>query len=77
MNAPPVEASTRTLENVEKELEEVKATLELSTARAKETLERLKDTHDRQLRAVADLENYKKRAAREREEAEKFAIGKC
>jgi molecular chaperone GrpE len=69
---PPV----RSLEEVEKELVEVKATLELSAARAKETLDRLKDTHDRQLRAVADLENYKKRAVREREEAEKFAIGK-
>ena len=71
-SAPPV----RSPEEVEKELEEVKATLELSASRAKETLDRLKETHDRQLRAVADLENYKKRAVREREEAEKFAIGK-
>jgi molecular chaperone GrpE len=68
--------SARSNEELEKELAEVKATLELSATRAKETLDRLKDTHERQLRAVADLENYKKRAAREREEAEKFAIGK-
>jgi molecular chaperone GrpE len=58
------------------ELKEVKATLELSAERAKETLDRLKETHDRQLRAVADLDNYKKRAARERGEVEKFAIEK-
>ncbi len=65
-----------TVEQLEKELRETKATLEVSAQRARETLDRLKETHERQLRAVADLENYKKRAVREREEAEKFAIGK-
>lgn len=64
------------VDQLEKELKEAKATLEVSAQRARETLERLKETHDRQLRAVADLDNYKKRAAREREEAEKFAVGK-
>ncbi len=75
-NGAPAAPPVRSLEEVEQELQEVKATLEMSTTRAKETLDRLKDTHERQLRAVADLENYKKRAVREREEAEKFAIGK-
>ncbi|HUB07398.1 MAG TPA: nucleotide exchange factor GrpE [Myxococcales bacterium] len=71
-----VEEEAKSVEALTAELKETKATLELSVERAKETLERLKDTHERQLRAVADLDNYKKRAAREREEAEKFAIGK-
>jgi molecular chaperone GrpE len=46
--------------------------LELSQAKARETLERLKDEHERLLRAAADLENAKKRAAREREEVQRF-----
>ena len=44
--------------------------------RARETMTRLKDSHDRHLRAAADLENYKKRALREREEVERFGIQK-
>lgn len=46
----------------------LEAQLELSQQKARETLDRLKDTHDRYLRAVADLENYKKRAQKERDE---------
>jgi molecular chaperone GrpE len=48
------------------------AQLELSMQKGRETLEKLKEEHDRHLRAAADLENYKKRAAKEREEAQKF-----
>jgi molecular chaperone GrpE len=44
------------------------AQLELSQEKARETMERLKETHDRYLRAVAELENYRKRAQRERDE---------
>ena len=58
------------------EVASLRAQLELSTARGRETLERLKDEHERVLRAAADLENYKKRAAREREEIQKFGIEK-
>jgi molecular chaperone GrpE len=50
----------------------LEAQLELSQAKARETLERLKDTHERYLRAAADLENYKKRALKEKEEIQKF-----
>ncbi|GAO01783.1 nucleotide exchange factor GrpE [Anaeromyxobacter sp. PSR-1] len=46
--------------------------LELSQSKARETLDRLKDEHERLLRAAADLENAKKRAARERDEVQKF-----
>ena len=35
-------------------------------------MERLKEAHERMLRAAADLENYKKRAQREKEELQKF-----
>jgi molecular chaperone GrpE len=46
----------------------LEAQLELSQQKARETLDRLRETHDRYLRAVADLENYKKRAQKERDE---------
>jgi molecular chaperone GrpE len=48
------------------------AQLELSQEKARETMERLKDTHDRLLRAVAELENYRKRAQKERDEVLRF-----
>ena len=48
------------------------AQLELSQVKARETLEQLKDTHDRYLRAVAELENYRKRAQKERDEVLRF-----
>ncbi len=48
------------------------AQLELSQEKARETMERLKDTHDRYLRAVAELENYRKRAQKERDEVLRF-----
>jgi molecular chaperone GrpE len=58
------------------ENESLRARLELSTAKGRETLDRLKEEHERFLRAAADLENYRKRAAREREEIQKFGIEK-
>jgi len=48
------------------------AQLRLSQELARETLERLKETHDRYLRAVADLDNYKKRAQKERDEVLRY-----
>jgi molecular chaperone GrpE len=55
-----------------REAETLRAQLELSTAKGRETLERLKEEHERFLRAAADLDNYKKRAAREREDVQRF-----
>jgi molecular chaperone GrpE len=63
-------------EALQREVEALRAQVELSTAKGRETMERLKDTHDRLLRAAADLDNYKKRAAKEREEVQKFGIEK-
>jgi len=51
----------------------LEAQLALSQEKARETLERLKEEHERYLRAAADLENYKKRVVREKEELQKFA----
>jgi molecular chaperone GrpE len=74
----PVEVEAGAPEGVEaereRELEGLRAQIELSTAKGRETMERLRDTHDRLLRATADLENYKKRAAKEREEVQRFGI---
>jgi molecular chaperone GrpE len=50
----------------------LEAQLELSQTKARETLGRLEEMHDRYLRSAADLENYRKRAAREKEEIQKF-----
>jgi molecular chaperone GrpE len=54
------------------EAESLRAQLELSTTKGRETLERLKEEHEKLLRSAADLENYKKRAVREREEVQRF-----
>jgi molecular chaperone GrpE len=54
------------------EVQKLSAELELSTALGRETQEKLKAEHDRCLRLAADLENYRKRAARERDEVQKF-----
>ncbi len=63
-------------EALQAEVESLRAQLELSTAKGRETLERLRDEHDRLLRAAADLDNYKKRALREREEIQRFGSEK-
>ncbi len=56
------------------EVESLRAQLELSTAKGRETLEKLREEHERLLRAAADLENFKKRAARDRDEIQRFGI---
>lgn len=61
---------------VAKELEATKAMLEISTEKTRELLGKLKDEHERTLRAMADLENYKKRASKEREEIQRFGLEK-
>jgi len=60
----------------EAEAERLRAELSLSQEKGREVFEKLKEEHDRFLRAVADLDNYKKRSAREREEMQKFAVEK-
>lgn len=50
------------------------AQLELSQALGRETQKKLEDVHDRWVRAAADLENYRKRALKERDEVQKFGV---
>ncbi|HZA15140.1 MAG TPA: nucleotide exchange factor GrpE [Myxococcaceae bacterium] len=59
-------------EDPQSELEAVRAQLDFSQAKGRELMEKLKEAHERMLRAVADLDNYKKRAQKEKEEAQKF-----
>jgi molecular chaperone GrpE len=61
-------------EESSKEVEALKAQLEFSQAKGRELMEKIKDTHEKMLRATADLDNFKKRAAKEKEEVQKFGI---
>lgn len=67
-----LEATRQQLEQARRELEEARSQLEFSQSKSREMMERLKDSHERGLRAAADLENYKKRAQKEKEEVQKF-----
>ncbi len=58
------------------EIEKLRAQLELSQAAGRELMEKLEAEHDRLLRAAADLENYRKRAQREKDEIQKFGVEK-
>jgi molecular chaperone GrpE len=60
------------LEQARRELAETRSQLEFSLSKGREMMERIKDGHERALRASADLENYKKRAQKEKEEVQKF-----
>ena len=69
------EAPSETAETAEdppSELDAVRAQLDFSQAKGRELMEKLKEAHERMLRAAADLDNYKKRAHKEKEEAQKF-----
>ncbi len=77
--AAPVEAGAEPVpaprdEALQKELEEVKIQLEFSQAKGRELMDKIRDTHDKMLRAVADLENFKRRAQKEKEEIQKFGV---
>jgi molecular chaperone GrpE len=50
----------------------LQAQLEESFSRARDTGERLKDTHDRLLRTAAEFDNFKKRVLKEKEDLQKF-----
>ncbi|MEW5737827.1 MAG: nucleotide exchange factor GrpE [Myxococcota bacterium] len=60
----------------DKEIASLKAELEFSMARGRDLMQKLKDEHEKMLRAAADLENYKKRAQKEKEEVQKFGVEK-
>jgi len=65
---PAAEESSASAE----EVKALRAMLEESTARAAQTQERLKETHERYVRSAADFENFKKRATKDREDTVKY-----
>ncbi len=52
----------------------LQAQLEESFKRARDTSDRLKETHDRLLRTAAEFDNFKKRAVKEKEDVQRFGI---
>lgn len=58
--------------DVSAKLQRLEAQLDESFKRARETSDRLKDTHERLLRTAAEFDNYKKRAQKEKEDVQKF-----
>lgn len=64
---PPAEARPK-----EEDIDVLKAELELSLAKGRELMARNKDEHEKLLRAVADFENFKKRALKEKDEVQRF-----
>lgn len=70
--APAPQAAAPEAPKADAELEGVKAELELSQARGRDLMAKLKDEHEKMLRAAADLENFKKRAQKEKEEMQRF-----
>ena len=63
---------TAALAEARKEAESLRAQLEFSQGESRKLMERLRSDHERTVRAAADLENYKKRAQKEKEEVQKF-----
>jgi molecular chaperone GrpE len=76
IEAPPPGAPAAGDPAIAKELESTKAMLEIATEKSRELMGKLKEEHERTLRAMADLENYKKRASKERDEVQRFGIEK-
>src|SRR5437763_1765021 len=73
--AEPAPAAPEAAEDpLQKELEELRLQLEFSQSKGRELMEKIKETHEKMLRAVADLENFKRRAQKEKEEIQKFGV---
>ena len=73
--AAPTEGSGATEANpLQRKIDLLTAQLDDSARRARETNERLREEHERLLRTAAEFENFKRRAAKEKEDIGKFAI---
>lgn len=70
--APAPEEAGPPKDPKDQELDSLKAELEFSMAKGRELMGKIKDEHEKMLRAVADLENYKKRALKEKDEVLRF-----
>nr|WP_223638783.1 nucleotide exchange factor GrpE [Corallococcus sp. EGB] len=80
---PEVASPTEDMAALRQEVESLRAQLDFSQTKARETLERLKEAHerakdfqDRAIRSAADLENYRKRAQKEKEDVQRFGVEK-
>jgi Molecular chaperone GrpE (heat shock protein) len=60
------------LQDVRTKLRERETELDLSRKLSQETVQKLKDEHELRVRAAADMENYRKRVMKEREDTAKF-----
>jgi molecular chaperone GrpE len=67
-------AAAADAESLQRKLAMLEAQLEESFKRARETGDRLKDTHDRLLRTAAEFDNFRKRAVKEKEDVQRFGI---
>ncbi|MDY7227679.1 nucleotide exchange factor GrpE [Hyalangium rubrum] len=74
--SPEVAQLSAELAEARKEVESLRAQLDFSQSESRKLMERLKGDHERTLRAAADLENFKKRAQKEKEEVQKFGSEK-
>ena len=70
--AVPEESLPADPEALRKRVALLEAQLEESMRRARETNDRLKDTHERLLRTAAEFDNFKKRALKEKDDTQKF-----
>lgn len=70
------EASGGDLESLQDELSQKDLLLEEAGRQTRELMARLQEVNELRLRAAADLENFKKRAQREKEDIQRFGIEK-
>lgn len=70
----PAEPPALTAE--QQELETLRAQLEFSQAKGRELMEKVKEEHERVLRATADLDNFRKRALKDKEDIQRFGVEK-
>ncbi len=68
-SAPPADEQAGKVAELEQQLE-------FSMTKGRELAGKLKDEHEKLLRAVADLDNFKKRALKEKDEVQRFGIEK-
>lgn len=67
-----LEMYRKELLGIRTQLKQRDSELEMSRKMAQDTLQKLKDEHELRVRAAADLENYRRRSIKEREDNAKF-----
>ena len=72
--APGLAESSLSKEELAAKVASLTAQLDDSANRARETAQRLKDEHERLLRTAAEFDNFRKRAAKEKDDVRKFGV---